>query len=91
MVEKTESEYEVGVRSHVLEQYFIRLRLFRSKIITKSRQSLLNESNRIEMHSFLRLDIDRLGFKRFPHVYYETPSSPLYGHKVEKTESDKIG
>ena len=89
MVEKTESEYEVGVRSHVLKRYFIRLRLFRSKIITKSRQSLLNESNRIEMHSFPRLDIDRLGCKRFPHVYYQTPSSPL--HKVKETESDKIG
>ena len=88
MAEKT--EFGVGVRSDVLKRYFIRLRLFhfighkvektesRSKIVTKSQQSLLNESNRIEIRSFLRSDIGRLDCKRFSQVYYQTPSFPLY-------------
>ena len=62
--------------------YFIRLRLFhfmghkvektksRSKVVTKFQKSLLKKSNRIEIRSFLRSDIDKLDCKRFPHVYY---------------------
>ena len=88
MVEKTECG--VGVPSDVLKRYFIRLRVFhfighkvektesRSNIVIKSQQLLLNESNRVKIRSFLRLDIDRLDCKRFAHVYYQTPSFPLY-------------
>ena len=46
----------------------------RSKIVTKSQQSLLNKSNRIEIRFFLSSDIDRLDCKRFAHVSYQTPS-----------------
>ena len=81
---------EVGVRSHVLKRYFIRLRLFhfmghkvektksRSKIVTKSQKSLLKKSNRIEIRSFLRSDIDKLDCKRFPHVYYPILSDSVF-------------
>ena len=89
MAEKT--EFGVGVRGDVLKGYFIRLRLFHCmghkvektescfKIVTKSQQSLLNESSRIEIRSFLRSDIDRLDCKRFSQVYNQTPSFPIYG------------
>ena len=72
-----------------LKRYFIRLRLFhfmghkvektesRSKIVTKSQQSIFNESNRMDIRSFLSSDIDRLDCKRFAYVYYQTPSFPL--------------
>ena len=54
------------MRSHVLKRYFIRLRLFhfmghkvektesRSKIVTISRQSLLNKSNMSETFEFIK-------------------------------------
>ena len=75
MAEKT--EFGVGVRSHALKRYFIRLRLFhfmghkvektesRSKIVTKSQKLLLKKSNRIEIRSFLRSDIDKLDCNDF--------------------------
>ena len=79
MVEKTECG--VGVRSRITESCFIAIFyqtpfftlhfMGREKdgerrgLATKSRQSLFNESNRIEIRFFLSLDIDRLDCKRF--------------------------
>ena len=59
----------------------------RSKIVTKSQQSLLNKSNRIEIRSFLSSAFDKLDCTRFAHVNYQTPSFRIMGHKVEKMES----
>ena len=46
----------------------------RLKIVTKSRQSLLNKSNIIYIPSILSSDFDRLDCKRFAHVYHQTLS-----------------
>ena len=58
----------------LLKQHFMGYKVKKSescsKIVTKSQQSLLNKSNRIEIRSFLTSDIDRLPIhcKRFAHV-----------------------
>ena len=82
MVEKTESVYGVmfyeSPSFHFLEHKVGKTES-RSKIVAKAQQSLFNKSNRTEIRSYLRLDTDRLDCKRFAHVFYQTPSFPLYG------------
>ena len=77
-----------------LRTSIIRLRLFfivghkvekmesRSEIVTKSQQSLLNKSNRIEIRFFLSSVFDKLDCTRFAHVNYQTPS--LWGIKCKR-------
>ena len=82
MVEKTECG--VGVQSHESDILFIFIghkvekEESRSKIVTKSQQSLLNKSKRIKIRSLLSSDIDRLNCKRFAHVYYQILSDYVF-------------